>query len=117
MFITVFTKFCHSGPPGMFIHCSGYYAITPSYIIFRVGWDSAVVVATRCRLDGAKVSHPVQTGPRANPASYRRGAGSFAVVKRPGLGVDHPSPSSAEVKERVELYLYSLSVPSGQVLG
>jgi hypothetical protein len=29
---------------------------------------------------------------------------SFPGVKRPGLGVDHPPPSSAEVKERVELY-------------
>jgi hypothetical protein len=28
-------------------------------------------------------------------------------VKRPGRGVEHPSPSSAEVKERVELHLYS----------
>jgi hypothetical protein len=28
-------------------------------------------------------------------------------VKRPGRGVDHPPPSSAEVKERVELQLYS----------
>jgi hypothetical protein len=28
---------------------------------------------------------------------------SFPGVKRPGRGVDHPSPSSAEVKERVEL--------------
>jgi hypothetical protein len=27
-------------------------------------------------------------------------------VKRLGRGVDHPPPSSAEVKERVELYLY-----------
>jgi hypothetical protein len=26
--------------------------------------------------------------------------------KRPGRGIHHPSPSSAEVKERVELYLY-----------
>jgi hypothetical protein len=31
-------------------------------------------------------------------------------VKRPGRGVDHPPPSSAKVKERVELYLYSRSV-------
>ena len=29
------------------------------------------------------------------------------VVKRPGRGVYHPLPSSAEVKERVELYLHS----------
>jgi hypothetical protein len=31
---------------------------------------------------------------------------SFPGVKRPELGVDHPLPSSAEVKERVELYLF-----------
>jgi hypothetical protein len=31
----------------------------------------------------------------------------FLGVKRLGRGVDHPAPSSAEVKERVELYLYS----------
>ena len=28
----------------------------------------------------------------------------FLGVKRPGRGVDHPPPSSAEVAERVELY-------------
>jgi hypothetical protein len=32
---------------------------------------------------------------------------SFPEVKRPGLGVDHPLSSNTEVKERVELYLYS----------
>jgi hypothetical protein len=42
---------------------------------------------------------------------------SFLGVKRPGCGVDHPLPSSAEVKERVELYLYSPSGPSWPVLG
>jgi len=36
--------------------------------------------------------------------------GSLPGVKQPGCGVDHPPPSIAEVKERVELYLYS---PSG----
>ena len=35
---------------------------------------------------------------------------SFPGVKRPGRGVNHPPPSSAEVKERVQLYLY---FPSG----
>jgi len=33
--------------------------------------------------------------------------GSFPGVNRPGRRVDHPTPSSAEVKEKVELYLYS----------
>jgi hypothetical protein len=32
---------------------------------------------------------------------------SYTGVQRPGWGVDHSPPSSAEVKERVELYLYS----------
>jgi len=33
------------------------------------------------------------------------GSGSFPVVEQPGHGVDHPPPSNAEVKERVQLYL------------
>ena len=36
---------------------------------------------------------------------------------RRGRGVSHPPPSSAEVKGRIELYLYSLSGPSWPVLG
>jgi hypothetical protein len=44
------------------------------------------------------------------------GAGSFPGVKRPGSGLDHPPPSSAEVKERVELFLYSTSGSSWPVL-
>jgi len=35
--------------------------------------------------------------------------GSFLGVEQPRCGIEHPSPNSAEVKERVELYLYSLS--------
>ena len=55
---------------------------------------------------GARFSTPVQTDPGAYPASYTMGAGSFPGVKWPWCGVDHP-PHLAEVKERVELYLYS----------
>jgi hypothetical protein len=36
----------------------------------------------------------------------------FPVVKLLERGVDHPPPSIAEVKERVELYLYFPSAPS-----
>jgi len=32
---------------------------------------------------------------------------SFLGVKQLGCGIDHPPPSSAEVKEKVELYLFS----------
>jgi len=35
------------------------------------------------------------------------GSGSFPGVNRLGRGVDQPPQSSAKVKERVELYLYS----------
>jgi len=45
------------------------------------------------------------------------GTGTFPGVKRPGRGVDHPPPSSAEVKGKVELYLYSTSGPWWPVIG
>ena len=38
-------------------------------------------------------------------------------MKRSGRGGDHPTPSCAEVKGKVELYLYSLSGSSWSVLG
>jgi len=38
----------------------------------------------------ARFSAPVQAGPGAHPAFYTMGIGSFAGVKRPGRGVDHP---------------------------
>jgi len=66
---------------------------------------------------GARFSAPVQTGPGTHPASYTMGTGSFPGVKQPGHGIDHPPPSSAEVKERVELYHYSTSAPSWPVTG
>jgi hypothetical protein len=35
------------------------------------------------------------------------GSGPLTGVKQLVCGIDHPLPSSVEVKERVELYLYS----------
>jgi hypothetical protein len=58
----------------------------------------------------ARFSASVQTDPGAHPASYTMGTGSFPGVKRPGRGVGHPPTFIAEVKESVEIYLYS---PSG----
>ena len=52
---------------------------------------------------GARFHAPVQTG--ARPTQHR--VFPREGVNRPGRGVDHPLPSSAEDKERVELYLYS----------
>jgi len=65
----------------------------------------------------ARLSALVQAGPGGHPASYTMGTGSFPGVKRSGLGVDHPPPSSTEVKEKVELYLYSTSGPAWPVTG
>jgi hypothetical protein len=67
--------------------------------------------------EGARFSAPVQTGPGAHPASYAMDTGSLPGVKRPGRGVDYPPSSNADVKERVELYLYSPSGSSWPVLG
>jgi hypothetical protein len=92
---------------------------------FSLGRDSAVGIATRYGLDGpgiesrwrARFSTPVQTDRGTHPASYEMGTGSFSGVKRPGCCVDYLPPSSAEVKERVELYFYSPFGPSWTVLG
>jgi hypothetical protein len=62
----------------------------------------------------ARFSAPVQTSPGAHPASCTMGTGSFPGIRRTGRGVDHPPPPSAEVKERVQLYLYT---PSGSFPG
>ena len=90
-----------------------------------VGLDDSVGIATSCGLDGPGIesrrghnfSHPYRPpwGPHSLP--YNEYRVSFPGVKRSGRGVNHPPPSSAEVKERVELYLYSLSGPSWPVLG
>ena len=48
-----------------------------------------------------RFSAPIQTGLRAHPPLYSMGTGSG--VKWPGRGIDHPPPSSGEVKEIVEL--------------
>jgi hypothetical protein len=66
---------------------------------------------------GARFSAPVQVGPGAHPASYTMGTGSFSGANGPGRGADYPPPSSFEVNERAELYLYSPSGPSWLVLG
>ena len=54
---------------------------------------------------GARFSAPIQTGPGAYPASCTMGTESFPGVKRPGRGVEHPPPYSAEVKK--EEYSYT----------
>jgi hypothetical protein len=68
---------------------------------------------------GARFFAPVQTGPEAHPPPNIMGTGPLPWVKRPGRGVDqdHPPPSSAEFKGRVELDLYYPSGLSWPVIG
>jgi len=66
---------------------------------------------------GKRFFASVQTGHGTNPASYTVGTGSFPGVKWPECGVHHPSQSSAEVEEIVQLYFCSPSGPSWPVLG
>jgi hypothetical protein len=85
---------------------------------FMVVQDSSVGIATRYRLDSQGIaSHCrgdiVSSRPDLawGPPSFQFNGYrvSFPVVKQLGLDVDHPPQSSAEVKERLELYLYSSS--------
>jgi len=76
-----------------------------------VGQDSSVSIVTRYGLDGTEIesrweatfSALDQTGPGAHPTSYIMDKGCFPGLKRPGRGLDHLLPSSAEVRERVEI--------------
>jgi hypothetical protein len=53
------------------------------------------------------ITQSVQTGPASYPDPYTMGTVSCPEVEQQWHGIDHPLPSSAEVKERVELKLYS----------
>jgi hypothetical protein len=72
-----------------------------------MGQYSSVGIVTHYRLDslgiksqlGARFTIPVQTGPGVHLASYTVGNGSFPGVKQLGHDVDHPPPSSIQVKE------------------
>jgi hypothetical protein len=87
--------------------------------------DSSVGIVTSYGLEGPGVesqkgqdfSHPSRPDLGAHPASYTTGTSSFPGAKRPERGINHPPPSSAQVKEKVDLYLYSPFVSSWQVVG
>jgi hypothetical protein len=89
------------------------------------GRDSSVGTAIRKQVERSGDQIPVavrfsmlcQTGPGAQPGSYIMGTGSILGANRPGRVADHPLRSSAEVRERVEPYLYYFPVPSWQFIG
>jgi hypothetical protein len=85
----------------------------PSYQSI-VGRNSSVGIATQYMLVGPEIEYgwgrdfPHLSIPTQR-ASCTLGIGSLPEVKRPESDVDHSHISSAEFKERVELYLYPLS--------
>ena len=86
------------------------------------GWLSRYSESLRTGRSGARVpagtrATYIQNDPRAYPAYCTRGTETFPSVKQSGRGVGQPVPSSTEVEERVELYLYSHSVSIWQVIG
>jgi hypothetical protein len=96
-----------------------------SHLNDGVNRDSVVGVATRYELDGTGIESRWRRIFRTRPYRpwdpphllYNGYRVSLEGVYLPGRGVHHPLPSSAEAKERVELYLYSPSGPSWPVLG
>jgi hypothetical protein len=54
-----------------------------------------------------KFFFPSILAPRPNRPPVQWALGLFPGVKWPGRGINHPHPSSVEVKEKVELYVYS----------
>ena len=66
---------------------------------------------------GARFSASVQTGPDAQPVSYKNGTGFFPGAKLLGVALTTHPQFSAKAKEKLEPYLYSQSGPSWPVLG
>jgi hypothetical protein len=80
--------------------------LLPDNVVSTRGLESTVGIATRYGLDGPRIEsqcrrdfpHLSRPTLGALTASYTTGTVSFPGVKRPGRGVDHPTPTSALVK-------------------
>ena len=93
--------------------------ISNAYIILYflctgVGRASSVGIATRCRQDGPGIQFPWRrdfshtSRPALGPTQplIEKVPGLFPGRKQPGRGLNHPPTFSADVKGKVELYLY-----------
>jgi hypothetical protein len=96
------------------------FPLVDSSLILHEARDSSVGIVTHYWLDGR-----IRQENKKNPNSseifrirpdrpwgppgllYKEYRISFLEVKRPELGANHPPLSSAEVKEKVELYFHS----------
>jgi hypothetical protein len=86
--------------------------ITQSVYRWATGWTIGVL-GFDCRRGLGTFHHRDQNGSGAHPASYPMGNRALSVgSKRPGRETDDSPPSSAEIKECVELYFHSSNTPS-----
>ena len=114
-----FTDFFHSCY--RYVTCSQFTWYNSEW----VGRDSSVDIATRHGLDVPwiesrwGIGFPYLSGMTVEPnqPTMRWVTLLSSEVKRTGRSVDHTTPSIAEVKERVELCIYSPSGPPQPVLG
>jgi hypothetical protein len=106
------------------ICCSWIRECTLTCYCIKMGLDSAVSIATRYGLDspgiesqwgGGEIFHTHPDRLWGTPSLLYNGCRVFPGGKVEGAW-RLPRPSSAKVKERVELYLYSTSGPSWPVI-
>ena len=85
------------------------------------GRISSVGIQTGYGLDGqgfeSRIFYNLPNRPWGSPTLLYNGYWVFPGGKSAGRSFDHPTPFSSEVKETVELNLYSPSGPSWPVLG
>jgi hypothetical protein len=94
----------------------------PGFIFLFVGRNGVVDKATVYGLDGLGIEswwgenfpHPDLVDTRTLIQLVKR---TFTGIKGPEGGVEYPSLSSTEDKERVELYLYAITEPLRLLLG
>jgi hypothetical protein len=98
---------------GSFAFCcdTAYSCMVPFCALHTWSWQCHYIhcthgagIESRWRRDFA---HPFRPALGSTQPPIQCAHGLTPRVKRPGGGDDHPHPSSAQVKERVEVYLYS----------
>jgi len=86
--------------------------IAQSVLRLDTGWTVG-----RSNPGGGEIFRTGPDQPWSQPSVLYNGCWVFRGLKRPRGGVDHQPLSSAVVKRRVELYIYSPSEPPWPVLG